>query len=89
MRWETSTSGPLTIVVSTLAFTTTSPLPSGTINVPYVGVQFAASRRRHALSAFTLASGAVLPPGLMFSAGGPYRHADYAGHLHSRRDGDR
>ncbi len=66
---ETSTSGPLTIVVSTLAFTTTSPLPSGTINVPYVGVQFAASGGNMPYT-FTLASGAVLPPGLMFSAGG-------------------
>jgi Putative Ig domain len=66
---ETSTSGPLTIVVSTLAFTTTSPLPSGTINTPYVGVQFAASGGNSPYT-FTLASGAVLPPGLMFSAGG-------------------
>jgi hypothetical protein len=66
---ETSTSGPLTIVVSSLAFTTTSPLPSGTINVPYAGVQFAASGGTSPYT-FTLASGAVLPPGLMFSAGG-------------------
>lgn len=66
---ETNTSGPLTIVVSTLAFTTTSPLPSATVNVPYAGVQFAASGGTSPYT-FTLASGAVLPPGLMFSAGG-------------------
>jgi putative Ig domain-containing protein len=66
---ETSTSGPLTIVVSSLAFTTTSPLPSGTINVPYVGVQFGASGGNSPYT-FTLASGAILPPGLVFSAGG-------------------
>ncbi|MGC2738764.1 MAG: putative Ig domain-containing protein [Candidatus Acidiferrales bacterium] len=66
---ETSTSGPLTIVVSTLAFTTTSPLPSGTVNVPYAGVQFAASGGNSPYT-FTLAAGAVLPPGLVFSAGG-------------------
>ncbi|MGA8676350.1 MAG: putative Ig domain-containing protein [Candidatus Acidiferrales bacterium] len=66
---ETSTSGPLTIVVSSLAFTTTSPLPSATVNVPYAGVQFAASGGNSPYT-FTLASGAVLPPGLAFSAGG-------------------
>jgi hypothetical protein len=65
---ETSTSGPLTIVVSSLAFTTTSPLPSGTINVPYVGVQFAASGGTSPYT-FTLASGAVLPPGLVLTNG--------------------
>lgn len=65
---ETSTSGPLTIVVSTLAFTTTSPLPSATVNVPYAGVQFAASGGTSPYT-FTLASGAVVPPGLTFSNG--------------------
>lgn len=65
---ETNTSGPLTIVVSSLAFTTTSPLPSGTINTPYVGVQFAASGGNPPYT-FTLASGAVLPPGLTFTNG--------------------
>ncbi len=64
-----STSGPLTIVVSSLAFTTTSPLPSGTVNMQYVGVQFAATGGT-APYTFSLATGAVLPPGLMFSAGG-------------------
>lgn len=65
---ETSTSGPLTIVVSSLALTTTSPLPSATVNVPYVGVQFAATGGNSPYT-FTLASGAVLPPGLTFTNG--------------------
>jgi hypothetical protein len=63
-----NTSGPLTIVVSTLAFTTTSPLPSGTVNVPYVGVQFAASGGTSPYT-FSLASGSTLPPGLTLSSG--------------------
>jgi hypothetical protein len=64
-----STSGPLTIVVSSLAFTTTSPLPSGTVNMQYAGVQFAAMGGTSPYT-FSLATGAVLPPGLTFSAGG-------------------
>ncbi|MGA6961899.1 MAG: putative Ig domain-containing protein [Candidatus Acidiferrales bacterium] len=63
-----STSGPLTIVVSSLAFTTTSPLPSGTVNMAYVGVQFAASGGTSPYT-FSLASGSTLPPGLTLSNG--------------------
>jgi hypothetical protein len=63
-----STSGPLTIVVSSLAFTTTSPLPSGTVNVSYVGVQFAATGGTSPYT-FSLASGSTLPPGLTLSSG--------------------
>ena len=65
---EVSTSGPLTIVVSDLAFTTTSPLPSATVNVPYVGVQFAASGGNTPYT-FSLASGSTLPPGLALNNG--------------------
>jgi Putative Ig domain len=63
-----NTSGPLTIVVSSLAFTTTSPLPSGTVNVPYVGVQFAATGGTSPYT-FSLASGSTLPSGLALSNG--------------------
>jgi hypothetical protein len=63
-----STSGPLTIVVSNLAFTTTSPLPSGTVNMPYVGVQFAATGGTSPYT-FSLASGSTLPPGLTLTNG--------------------
>ena len=63
-----NTSGPLTIVVSSLAFTTTSPLPSGTVNVSYVGVQFAATGGTSPYT-FSLASGSTLPPGLTLSGG--------------------
>jgi len=63
-----NTSGPLTIVVSSLAFTTTSPLPSGTVNVPYVGVQFAATGGTSPYT-FSLASGSTLPPGLALTSG--------------------
>ena len=63
-----NTSGPLTIVVSSLAFTTTSPLPSGTVNVSYVGVQFAATGGTSPYT-FSLASGSTLPSGLALSNG--------------------
>ncbi len=63
-----STSGPLQIVVSSLAFTTTSPLPSGTVNVAYGGVQFAATGGTSPYT-FALAAGSTLPPGLMLNAG--------------------
>jgi hypothetical protein len=63
-----NTSGPLTIVVSSLAFTTTSPLPSGTVNMTYVGVQFAATGGTSPYT-FSLASGSALPPGLMLNNG--------------------
>jgi hypothetical protein len=58
-----STSGPLNIVVSTLAFTTTSPLPAGTVGTVYPAVQFAATGGT-GTDTFALAAGAVLPPGL-------------------------
>ncbi|MFZ3217694.1 MAG: putative Ig domain-containing protein [Candidatus Acidiferrales bacterium] len=64
----TSTSGPLTIVVSNLAFTTTSPLPTGTVGTAYVGVQFAATGGDSPYT-FTLATGSNLPPGLSLTGG--------------------
>jgi hypothetical protein len=63
-----NTSGPLQIVVSSLAFTTTSPLPSGTVGVAYVGVQFAATGGTSPYT-FSLATGSNLPPGLTLAAG--------------------
>ncbi len=63
-----STAGPFQIVVSSLAFTTTSPLPSGTVNAQYVGVQFAATGGTSPYT-FALAAGSSLPPGLTLSAG--------------------
>jgi hypothetical protein len=63
-----STSGPLNIVVSTLAFTTTSPLTPGTVNTPYPGVQFAATGGT-APYTFSLAAGSTLPAGLTLSSG--------------------
>ena len=58
-----STSGPLNIVVSTLAFSTTSPLTPGMVNTAYPGVQFAATGGTSPY-AFSLATGSTLPPGL-------------------------
>jgi Putative Ig domain len=63
-----STSPQLQIVVSSLAFTTTSPLPSGTVGVAYAGVQFAATGGTPPY-AFSLATGSNLPPGLQLTAG--------------------
>jgi Putative Ig domain len=63
-----STSPTFQIVVSSLAFTTTSPLPSGTVNVQYAGVQFAATGGTSPYT-FSLATGSSLPPGLTLSAG--------------------
>jgi putative Ig domain-containing protein len=63
-----STSGPLNIVVSTLAFATTSPLTPGMVNTAYPGVQFAATGGT-APYTFSLASGSTLPPGLMLANG--------------------
>src|SRR5271163_955962 len=65
---EVSTSPSLQIVVSSLAFTTTSPLPSGTVGVQYPGVQFAATGGATPY-AFSLANGSNLPPGLTLNAG--------------------
>jgi hypothetical protein len=58
-----STSGPLNIVVSTLAFTTTSPLTPGMVNTAYPGVQFAATGGTTPYT-FSLAAGSTLPPSL-------------------------
>jgi hypothetical protein len=58
-----NTSGPLNIVVSSLAFTTTSPLPPGTVNTVYSNVQFAATGGTSPYT-FSLAPGSTLPPGL-------------------------
>jgi hypothetical protein len=63
-----STSGQLQIVVSSLAFTTTSPLPSGTVGVAYAGVQFAATGGTPPYT-FSVANGSNLPPGLQLNAG--------------------
>jgi Putative Ig domain len=63
-----NTSGLLQIVVSSLAFTTTSPLPSGTVGVAYPGVQFAATGGT-APYTFSVATGSNLPPGLQLNAG--------------------
>jgi hypothetical protein len=63
-----STAGPFQIVVSSLAFTTTSPLPAGTVNAQYVGVQFAATGGTSPYT-FALAAGSSLPPGLTLNAG--------------------
>ena len=63
-----NTSPQFQIVVSSLAFTTTSPLPSGTVGVAYAGVQFAATGGTSPY-AFSLATGSNLPPGLQLNAG--------------------
>src|SRR5271170_4861731 len=63
-----NTSPQFQIVVSSLAFTTTSPLPSGTVGVAYAGVQFAATGGTSPY-AFSLATGSNLPPGLTLNAG--------------------
>src|ERR1700733_14119410 len=58
-----NTSVQFQIVVSSLAFTTTSPLPAGTVNAPYAGVQFAATGGTSPYT-FFVANGSNLPPGL-------------------------
>jgi hypothetical protein len=64
-----STSGQLQIVVSSLALTTTSPLPPGTVGVVYPGVQFAATGGTPPYT-FSVANGSNLPAGLVLDAGG-------------------
>jgi Putative Ig domain len=64
-----NTSPQFQIVVSSLALTTTSPLPAGTVNVPYVGVQFAATGGTSPYT-FSVANGSNLPPGLALSTAG-------------------
>jgi hypothetical protein len=63
-----NTSVPFQIVVSSLAFTTTSPLPAGTVGTPYVGVEFAATGGTPPYT-FSLANGSNLPPGFTLSDG--------------------
>jgi hypothetical protein len=64
-----NTSVQFQIVVSSLALTTTSPLPAGTVNAVYPGVQFAATGGTPPY-AFSVANGSNLPPGLSLSAAG-------------------
>src|ERR1700691_2651697 len=63
-----NTSLQFQIVVSSLALTTTSPLPAGTVNVLYPGVQFAATGGTSPYT-FSVANGSTLPPGLMLANG--------------------
>jgi hypothetical protein len=63
-----NTSGQLQIVVSSLALTTTSPLPPGTVGVVYPGVQFAATGGTPPYT-FSVANGSNLPPGLTLANG--------------------
>jgi hypothetical protein len=63
-----NTSVQFQIVVSSLAFTTTSPLPAGTVNVLYPGVQFAATGGTSPYT-FSVANGSTLPPGLTLTNG--------------------
>ena len=62
-----STSGPLQIVVSTLAFTTTSPLPPATVGTAYSD-QFTATGGT-APYTFTVATGSSLPAGFTLTNG--------------------
>ena len=61
----------LTIVVSSLAITTTSPLPSGTVGTFYdsPGLQFTASGGT-GTDTWTVATGSTLPAGLSLSSAG-------------------
>jgi hypothetical protein len=63
-----NTSVQFQIVVSSLAFTTTSPLPAGTVGTPYVGVEFAATGGTSPYT-FSVANGSNLPPGFTLSDG--------------------
>jgi putative Ig domain-containing protein len=64
-----SSSQELTIVVSSLAITTTSPLPPGTVNTAYGPVQFAASGGTGNIT-WTVASGSTLPANLSLTSAG-------------------
>lgn len=68
---ESNTSGPLTIVVSDLAITTTSPLPAAVITTPptLYSEQFAATGGTGA-DTWTVATGSTLPPGLTLTSTG-------------------
>ena len=69
-----STSGPLQIVVSSLAFTTTSPLPPATVGVAY-SEQFAATGGTGQLT-FSVATGSSLPAGFTLTSAGLLANAD-------------
>jgi Putative Ig domain len=64
-----NTSVQFQIVVSSLALTTTSPLPPGTVNVIYPGVQFAATGGTPPYT-FSVVNGSTLPPLLSLSPTG-------------------
>jgi large repetitive protein len=68
---ETVTSQPLTIVISSLAITTASPLPPATFTTPPTNYseQFAATGGTPPYT-WTLASGSTLPAGLTLSSSG-------------------
>ena len=68
---EIATSQPLTIVISTLAITTTSPLPAASFTTPPTNYseQFAATGGT-APYTWTLASGSTLPAGLSLDSAG-------------------
>lgn len=68
---SSSTSLPLTIVVSNLAFTTTSPLPPAQVTTPPTtySTQFAATGGTGALT-FTVANGSSLPAGFTLLSNG-------------------
>jgi Putative Ig domain len=68
---EVATSQSLTIVISTLAITTTSPLPSATFSTPPTpySEQFAASGGTSPYT-WSVASGSALPAGLSISSSG-------------------
>lgn len=59
----------LSITISTLAITTTSPLPSGMVNTAYGPVQFAASGGTMPYT-WTVATGSSLPSGLTLTSAG-------------------
>ena len=61
-------SSGLTVTVTDLTITTTSPLPAGTVGTPY-SVQFAATGGTSPYT-WTVASGSTLPAGLMLSSSG-------------------
>ncbi len=65
---ESASSQPLNIVVSTLAFTTTSPLPPAQVGTAYSD-QIAATGGTGTLS-FAVASGSTLPAGFALSSAG-------------------
>lgn len=77
----TSAPQQLTIVVSSLAITTTSPLPPGTVNSVYDapnGLQFTSTGGTGSIT-WTVANGSTLPAGLTLSSAGVLAGAPTAG----------